>query len=101
MKKMMMILAGLMVSLVALSGVSMAAIVEGSVKSVDAAAKKLEISSEAGASWVAFSAATKWPAGVTDPANLVGKNVKVTTDDATSEATSVEEVAAAAAAAAY
>ncbi|MBI3306188.1 MAG: hypothetical protein HYZ84_00070 [Candidatus Omnitrophica bacterium] len=95
MKKMSIVLAGLMMALVAFQSASMAAIVEGSVKSVDAVAKKLEINSEAGAaSWVAFSATTQWPAGVTDPANLVGKQVKITTDDATSQATSVEEAAA-------
>ena len=93
-----MFLAVLMLALVAFQSASMAAIVEGSITSVDAAAKKLEINAASGASWIAFSATTKWPAGVTDPANLVGKKVKITTDDATSQATSVEEVAAAAAA---
>ena len=94
MKKVSMFLAVLMMAFVAFQGISMAAVVEGVVKSADAAAKKLEIASDAGASWVAFSAATKWPAGVTDPANLVGKKVKITTNDATSEATAVEEAAA-------
>ena len=38
---------------------------------------------------VSYADTTTWHAGVTDPSSLVGKEVSVTTDDATSKATSV------------
>ena len=95
MKKVQMILAILVVAFVAFQGAALAGSVSGTVKSVDAAGKKLELSAADGmASSVSYSDTTKWPAGVTDPATLVGKKVTVATDDVTSTATSVEEAAA-------
>jgi hypothetical protein len=87
MKKILMIL----VAAVALfQTAAFAAIVEGAVKSVDAEAKKIQI----GDNWITYGDTTTWPAGITDPSSLVGKNVTVNTDDATSQATSVAEAAA-------
>ena len=85
----------LLVVFVAFQAAAFAGTVEGTVASVDAAASTLEVTTDAGSSSVAYSAATTWPAGVTDPASLVGKKVTVTTDDVSGAATSVEEVAAA------
>lgn len=66
--------------------------VSGTVKSVDTSGKKLEIDSEKGFSWVAYTSSTKWPAGVTDPSTLTGKKVSIDKDDLLEEARSVEEV---------
>ena len=83
----------LIVALVALQGVALAGTVEGTVKSVDATAMKLEVSTgDTETSWATYNADTKWPEGVTDPSTLVDKKVKITTDETTSVATSVEEV---------
>ncbi len=81
----------LVVALVALQGVALAATVEGTVKSVDATAMKLEVSSGDEVSSVTYNAETKWPEGVTDPSTLVDKEVTISTDDVTGVATSVEE----------
>ena len=80
----------LVAAFVAFQGAAFAAVVEGAVKSVDAEAKKIQI----GENWITYGDATSWPAGITDPSSLVGKNVTVNTDDATSQATSVAEAAA-------
>jgi len=85
----------LLVVFAAFQAAAFAGTVEGTVASVDSVASTLEVTTEAGSSSVAYSATTTWPAEVTDPASLVGKSVKVTTDDATGAATSVEEVVAA------
>jgi hypothetical protein len=87
----------LIVALVALQGAAFAGTVEGTVKAVDTAMKKLEVSSVTGSSSVSYDAATIWPAGVVDPISLVGKDVTVTTNDMTATAVSVEEKAAVAA----
>lgn len=94
MKKVQMILVVLVVALVALQGATLAGTVSGTVKSVDAVAKKLEIATDMGSSWVEYGDATTWPAGVTDPASLVDKTVDVTTDDVTGVATAVAEAEA-------
>ena len=91
----------LMVAFVAFQGAIFAAeasAVQGTVKSVDTAAKKIEVTTATGDSSVAYGDETKWPEGVTDPASLIGKEVKVSTDEATSAAKEVEEVKAEAAA---
>ena len=72
-----------------LSPMAFAAMTEGTIASVDAAGKTLEIKTAEGSSSVMFGDATTWPEGVTDPSTLVGKSVKVETDDTTKEATSV------------
>ena len=94
MKKVLMIV---LVALVAFQVAAFAAEISGTVKSVDATAMKLEVSEEGKmeSTWVAYTAETKWPEGVTDPATLVDKSVVVTTDDVTKAATSVEEAKAA------
>ena len=84
----------LLVVFAAFQAAAFAGTVEGTVKSVDSAASTLEVTTETGSSSVAYSAATTWPEGVTDPASLVDKKVTVTTDDATGAATSVAEAAA-------
>lgn len=67
--------------------------IEGVVKNVDAAAKKLEISHTPGSTTViGYQDSTKWPAGVTNPLTLLGKQIKVQTDENNTTATSVEEV---------
>lgn len=66
--------------------------VEGTVGSVDAAKKTIEVKTAGGSSVVTYTDATKWPAGTTDPATLAASEVKVTTDDATAAAVSVETV---------
>ena len=71
---------------------AIAAEVEGTVKSVTAAETKLELTTEAGDQVVTFSADTKWDEGVTDPATLVGKKVKVTSNDETKAVESVLEI---------
>ncbi|HTL47558.1 MAG TPA: hypothetical protein VL688_05790 [Verrucomicrobiae bacterium] len=96
MKKAFFIVVVMLVAIASLQGVTFAASVEGTVQSVDAQQSKLEIATDAGSSWVAYSATTKWPAGVTDPASLVGEKVTVATDDA-GAATSVDTAAKAAA----
>lgn len=97
MKKIMVLL---LVAFVAFQGAIFAAnAVEGTLKSVDTAAKKLEVTTVEGDSSVAYGDETKWPEGVTDPSTLIGKQIKVSTDEATSAAAQVEEVAAAAEAA--
>jgi hypothetical protein len=85
----------LLVVFVAFQAAAFAGTVQGTVASVDSAASTLEVTTEAGSSSVTYSVTTAWPAGVTDPASLVGTEVIVTTDDVTGEATSVEGVAAA------
>ena len=80
-----------------IQGVAFAGVIEGMLKSVDTTMKKLEITTNAGSSRVAYTATTIWPTGVTDPASLVGRKVKVTTDDTTMNAISVKKVAPAAA----
>ena len=87
----------LLVVFVAFQAAAFAGTVEGTVASVDAAGMTLNVTTDAGSSSVSYSATTTWPAGVTDPASLVDKKVKVMTDDATGAATSVEEVVATAA----
>lgn len=79
---------------VSFAGAAFAANVEGTVKSVNAADSKLEVETAAGASWVAYTATTEWPHGVTDPASLVGEQVSIATDDA-GAATSVSSAVAA------
>ena len=77
---------------------ALAATVQGTVKSVDTTAMKLEIKGSMDeSSSVEYDATTKWPVGVTDPSTLVGKNVSINTDDATKKATAVEEAKAEAA----
>lgn len=89
-----MILAVLVMLSLAFQGGAIAGSVEGTVKSVDGAAKKLEVSTAEGASsWISYGDTTEWPAGVTDPSDLVGKKVSISTDDVTEEATSVAEAA--------
>lgn len=88
MKKMAMVLV-VLAAFAAFQGVAFAGTVSGTVKSVDATAKTLEVTTATGTSSVSYGDATTWPAGVTDPSTLVGKEVSVTTDDATSKATSV------------
>ena len=94
MKKVQFVLAVLLVACVAFQGAVLAGMVEGTVSSVDATAKSLLVATAAGDSSVTYSDMTTWPEGVTDPASLVGKTVKVSTDDATGEATAVEEAIA-------
>ena len=80
------------VSVIMFGMTSFAGSVEGTVKSVNAAKKSIEISKTEGSSMVMYTDATKWPAGTTDPASLVGSHVKVSTDDATEMAISVEKM---------
>ena len=89
-----MIMAVLVAAFVAFQGAALAGTVEGTVNSVDIATKSMAVSSDAGSSSVTYADTTAWPAGVTDPASLVGKKVKVTTDDVSGQATSVEEAMA-------
>jgi hypothetical protein len=99
MKTKLMIVACL-VMLVCMQALAFAGSAEGSIKSVDAKLNKLELSSSAGtSSWIAYNAETKWPSGVTNPETLVGRQVKITSDDTTQAATSVEEIKQAVAAA--
>ena len=88
------VLATLLVACVAFQGRALAGTIEGTVSSVDATASSLAVSTAEGDSNVSYSDTTTWPEGVADPAALVGKAVKVTTDDVTGEATAVEEAAA-------
>ena len=83
----------LLVVFVAFQAAAFAGTVEGTVKSVDSAAMKLEVTTDAGSSSVSYSATTTWPEGVTDPASLVDKKVTITTDDTSGAATSVAEAA--------
>lgn len=87
--------AWILLVLAAFQASAWAGAVQGTVASVDAAAQTLSISTVEGDSSVAYTAATTWPEGVTDPATLVGKSVEVTTDDATGAATAVAETAVA------
>ena len=89
MKKGALLLAIALVALVAFQGALLAGTVEGTVKSVDVVGKKLEVTTATGTSSVAYTGTTTWPADVTDPSTLAGKTVKISTDDTTSEATSV------------
>jgi hypothetical protein len=77
---------------VALQASAFAAEVQGTVKSVVAAESKLELTTETGDQAVVFTAATKWDDGVTDPSTLVGKTVKVVSNDETKAVESVNEV---------
>ncbi len=85
----------LLVVFAAFQAAAFAGTVAGTVASVDLAAQTLALTTDSGSSSVSFSDTTIWPEGITDPASLVGKNVTVTTDDATGAAVSVEEIAAA------
>jgi hypothetical protein len=84
----------LLVAFVAFQAAAFAGTVEGTVVSVDAAGFALALTTDAGPSSVSYSDTTTWPEGVTDPASLVDKQVKIATDDVTGAAVSVEEVAA-------
>ena len=90
MKKNQFVLALLVAVCFAFQAAAFAGTVSGTVKSVDAEAKKLEVETAEGSSWVAYGDTTQWPAEVTDPSSLVGKNVDVTTDEA-GAATAVAE----------
>lgn len=77
---------------VALQASAFAAEKQGTVKSVTAAENKLELTTEAGDEAVMYSAETTWDEGVTDPSTLVGKTVKVMSNDETQAVESVLEV---------
>ncbi len=66
--------------------------VQGTLKSVDESAKKMEIDANNGLKSIAYTSKTKWPAGVTAPSELVGENVKVEQDDLLEDARLVEKV---------
>lgn len=83
-------LASLAAAFVVFQGAAIAGMVGGAVQSVDPTTKSIVV----GETSVTYSDTTTWPEGVTDPESLVGENVTVTTDDATSEATSVEKASA-------
>ena len=94
MKKIAMIILTLFV---AFQGAILAAEVVGTVDSVVTIASTVAIKAVDGtSSSVSYDALTTWPVGVTDPTTLVGKKVKVTTDDVTSKAVTVSEVVEAA-----
>ena len=80
MKKVQMFMLLLLVAMIALQGAAYAKIIGGSVLSVDAEAKKIEIRSSADAvtasTWVGYNINTKW-LGVTDPKELEGKTVEI------------------------
>ena len=85
------ILAFLVLASVAFQGALLAGVVEGTVASVDTAAKSISVTlADGSSSDVSYSDTTTWPADVTDPATLAGKSVTITTDDATGAAVSVE-----------
>ncbi len=87
-KSVMVILA--VVAILVLGGEVFAATVTGTIKSVDAAAKSLEITLQNGQSqWINYTGTTQWPAGVTDPITLRNKAVSITSDDKTGMAMSV------------
>lgn len=82
-------LAALLVAFVAFQGAALAS-VAGKVSSVDSEVKSLQVETAEGSSSVSYGDATEWPAGVTDPSQLVGLDVSVETDEITGEAVSVK-----------
>ena len=90
MRKVLWISAILVVSLFVFRGVVFADTVEGKVRTVDIGWKRIEISSVTDTKWVGYTEKTKWPDGVTEPSILIGRDVKITLDDLTNKAASVE-----------
>jgi hypothetical protein len=68
------------------SSVASAEIINGVVASVNAETSELVVQVADANKSVVYSATTEWPAGVTAPAELVGKAVVVTTDDMSGQA---------------
>ncbi len=66
--------------------------IQGTLKSVDTSQKKMEIDTEKGMKFIAYTSKTRWPSGITDPSEMAGKNVAVEEDDLLEEARSVAEV---------
>ena len=85
MKKMLAILA---IVVLAMQGAAWAEMVQGKVEAVSAVTKKIKIETDKGLSSVGFTAETKWPEGVTNPASLVGKKISIETNES-GEATAV------------
>jgi hypothetical protein len=71
------------------ANVALAASISGTVVAVDGSMSELQVSTDQGTSYIAFSAETAWPEGVTDPASLAGKSVSITTDDESGKALAV------------
>ncbi|OGW72262.1 MAG: hypothetical protein A2Y02_02050 [Omnitrophica bacterium GWA2_52_12] len=66
--------------------------IQGTLKSVDENTKKMELDTARGFKSIAYTTATRWPAGTAAPSALVGKEVKVEQDDLLEEALRVEEI---------
>ena len=66
--------------------------VQGTLKSVDEGAKKMDIDTEKGFKSVLYTAKTKCPEDVTSPSELVGQDIKVEQDDLLEEALTVQKV---------